>query len=174
MIQTCPCCNGEFRKCNACGLNKPVDEFPFDKIRGKATAECHLCKYTRNCEYKTRVATTRIPINRSRSRHLPALRECIAAHMTGREAAKCVGISTAYAYELAKQYGLPAFAKPVRAQKKNSATRFWSDDRLKPIAKLARAGLSASQISSKIPGTTRNSIIGAIHRNRDRLAELAR
>ena len=40
----------------------------------------------------------------------------------------------------------------------------WSDDRVEQLKKLWEAGLSASQIASKMGGVTRNAVIGKVHR----------
>lgn len=40
----------------------------------------------------------------------------------------------------------------------------WTDDRVETLARLWKAGLSASQIARSLGGVTRNAVIGKVHR----------
>lgn len=40
----------------------------------------------------------------------------------------------------------------------------WTDERIELLKKLWAEGLSASQVSSRLPGTTRSAVIGKVHR----------
>lgn len=51
---------------------------------------------------------------------------------------------------------------PERAPRANS---FWSVERIDLLRKLWAEGLSASQITERIPGATRASVLGAVNRN---------
>lgn len=163
----------DVRSCTACKRVKPSSEFPFSKQSGKPEAKCFPCRNAHQRQYWARRAAMKVPSpRRSSLDHLPALERCIASGMTAQEAARQLSLSISRVYELAKDNGLPPFARAVRVVERKAPV--WDGARLARLARLARAGLSAAQIASRIPGATRNSVIGAMDRNRTRLAELAR
>jgi hypothetical protein len=49
-------------------------------------------------------------------------------------------------------------------------TKYWSSEDIQKVKELWDLGHSSTMIAAMFPGKTRNSIIGLVHRNRDRLA----
>jgi hypothetical protein len=67
---------------------------------------------------------------------------------------------------------LPPFARQPRKPARRPRAKKWTDDRLIVVARLLKEGESRGRIGV-IVGETRNAVIGAIHRNRERIHALA-
>lgn len=155
---------------HGCGQVKPLSEFKFLKIGERYSGSCTQCIYAdQRASRKRRQRSGWVHGTlRFTPERVEELRRHIERGMTAEQAASAMGESVRAIIWQRGNHHLPRFKAKAAYQRRPSK---YDEQRLAEIACAIHAGGSSARVASKL-GTTRNAILGAIHRNRKTFNEL--